>query len=110
MRKIILLFLMFAFLISADKTESYKIEGMHCGFGCVNKVKTIMNSLDGMKVCEVDFEKSLMVVEYDETKITSELILSELTNQTTYKTALINEENKKSKKTFWSKFKGIFSS
>ena len=110
MGKNILIVLMFAFLLSADKSESYKIEGMHCGYGCVNKVKSIMNSLDGMKTCEVSFEKSLMTVEYDDSKITIDKIISSLTEGTTYITTIINKNDKKGKKSFWSKVKGIFNS
>jgi len=110
MKKYILIVAMFSFLLSGDKSESYKIEGMHCGYGCVNKVKSIMNSLDGMKSCEVSYEKSLMVVEYDDSKITSDKILSLLSDKTTYKTTIINEKSEKEDKTFWSKLKGIFSS
>tara|TARA_Y100001960_G_C13976570_1_gene495454 strand:- start:20 stop:349 length:330 start_codon:yes stop_codon:yes gene_type:complete len=107
MKKSILLIVLFTFLLAEDKSESYKIEGMHCGYGCVNKVKSMMDSLDGMKMCEVSFEKSLMTVEYDDSKVNSDMILKLLADNTTYKTVLINNQ-KKEKKTFWSKVKGIF--
>ena len=110
MKKNILIVLIFSFLLSADKSESYKIEGMHCGYGCVNKVKSIMNSLDGMKACEVSFEKSLMTVEYDDSKIDIDKIILSLTEGTTYITTIINKNDKKGKKSFWSKVKGIFNS
>ena len=98
--------LFFSFLVSADKSESYKIEGMHCGYGCVNKVKSLVNSLEGVKLCDVSYENSSMEIQYDDTKVNSEMILKLLSDNTTYKTALVVEE----KKSFWSKFKGIFKS
>tara|TARA_Y100000814_G_scaffold268849_1_gene224032 strand:- start:594 stop:911 length:318 start_codon:yes stop_codon:yes gene_type:complete len=104
--KYILSILLFSFLVSADKSESYKIEGMHCGYGCVNKVKSLVNSLDGIKLCEVSYENSSMQIQYDDNKVNSDMILKLLSDNTTYKTALIAKE----KKTFWSKFKGIFKS
>lgn len=108
MHKNILLILSFSFLFSADKSELYKIEGMHCGYGCVNKVKSLVNSLEGIKLCEVSYENSSMEIQYDDDKVSSEMILKLLSDNTTYKTALITKE--KEKKTFWSKFKGIFKS
>ena len=104
--KYILSVLFFSFLVSADKSESYKIEGMHCGYGCVNKVKSLVNSLDGVKLCDVSYENSLMEIQYDDTKVNSDMILKLLSDKTTYKTALVIQE--KEKKSFWSKFKGIF--
>ena len=100
--------LFFSFLVSADKSESYKIEGMHCGYGCVNKVKSLVNSLEGVKLCDVSYENSSMEIQYDDTKVNSEMILKLLSDNTTYKTALVVKE--KEKKSFWSKFKGIFKS
>ena len=94
MKKNILIVLIFSFLFSADKSESYKIEGMHCSYGCVNKVKSIMNSLDGVKTCDVSFEKSLMTVKYDDSKINMDKIISSLTEGTTYNTTIINENDK----------------
>ena len=106
--KYILSVLLFSFLVSADKSESYKIEGMHCGYGCVNKVKSLVNSLEGIKLCEVSYEESSMKIQYDDSKVNSEMILKLLSDNTTYKTALVVNEQKK--KRFWSKFKGMFKS
>lgn len=110
MKKYILLIVMLSFLLSGNKSESYKIEGMHCSYGCVNTIKSVMNSIDGMKSCEVSFENSLMTVEYDDLKVNSDKILSLLSEKTTFKTTIINEKNKKEEKSFWSKVKGLFNS
>ena len=104
--KYILSILLFSLLVSADKSESYKIEGMHCGYGCVNKVKSLVNSLEGIKLCEVSYENSSMEIQYDDNKVNSDMILKILSDNTTYKTALVTKE----KKRFWSRFKGIFKS
>ena len=82
------------------------LNGMHCQFGCANKVQSIMNDLDGMKKCEVDFESSTMTVEYDDTKVNSELILSTISNQTTFKSTKIEDSVKK--QSIWKKIKKIF--
>ncbi len=46
-----------------------KIEGMHCG-GCINKVKSSLMSLEGIKSCEIDMEKGQAIVTADNDKIT----------------------------------------
>ena len=97
-------------LLSADVTESYTVEGMHCGFGCANKVKSIINSIEGVKTCDVNFEKSLLTVEFDEEKVNTDLIISSLSKQTTYRTSKIKDKTKDSdKKSFWNRLKGVFS-
>tara|TARA_B100001113_G_C20590585_1_gene397283 strand:- start:45 stop:374 length:330 start_codon:yes stop_codon:yes gene_type:complete len=96
----------FSFTFCGNITESYKVEGMHCQYGCANKVKSLMSELEGMKKCEVDFESSTMIVEYDDSKVTSELILSTMSDNTTFKSAKI--EDKKTKKSIWNKIKKLF--
>jgi len=103
-------FLLFACFVSftfcGNVIESYKIQGMHCQVGCANKVKSLISELEGMKNCEVDFESSTMTVEYDDTKVNSELILSTMSDKTTYKSAKI--ENKEKKQSIWNKIKKLF--
>ena len=107
MNKIILFSIISSFLLAGTVSESYKIKGMHCQYACVSKVKTLIGELDGMKKCEVDFDKSLMTVEYDDVKVNADLIVSTITDKTTYQTRKV--DNKKEKKSFWSRLKGIFS-
>ena len=104
MRYFVVLFSFLTFVLADDVSQAFKIEGMHCGYGCVNKVKSVINSLEGVKKCEVDFNKSLMVVEFDEGKLDSDKIISSLDEKTTYQTSRLE----KKKETFWSKFKGLF--
>ena len=89
---------------------NHTVDGMHCQYGCANKVQSIMNNLDGMKKCEVDFESSTMTVEYDDTKVNSELILSTISDQTTFKSVKIEDkvEDKVKKQSIWNKIKKIF--
>jgi len=104
--KFLLIISLCSFVICGNIVESYKVNGMHCQFGCANKVQSIMNDLDGMKKCEVDFESSTMTVEYDDTKVNSELILSTISNQTTFKSTKIEDSVKK--QSIWKKIKKIF--
>ena len=104
--RFLLLVSFISFILCGNVTESYKVEGMHCQVGCANKVKSLITELDGMKKCEVDFESSTMTVEYDDTKVNSELILSTMSDKTTYKSAKI--ENKEKKQSIWNKIKKLF--
>ena len=107
MKKIISCFVVLSFLLAGTVSESYKIQGMTCEYGCANKVKTLMNELDGMSKCDVDFDKSLMIVEYDDAKLNQDIIVSTLTEKTTFETRKVTD--KKEKQSFWHKLKGIFS-
>lgn len=104
--KNLLLLSFFSFVMSGTVTELYKVEGMHCQYGCANKVKSLISEIDGMKKCEVDFESSLMTVEFDDNKVNSELILSVMSDKTTYKSEKFSD--KKEKKSFWNNLKKIF--
>ena len=103
MKKYLLVCISFSVVFSANVSESYKIKGMHCDYGCVNKVKTVMGSIEGMKKYDVDFENSLLNVEYDNSIVDSKLIITTLTDNTTFDVRLNT-----SKKSFWTKFKTIF--
>jgi len=55
----------------AASEQSYqavmKVEGMNC-MGCVNKVKSALTALDGVKSCDVNLEQSRATVVYDHKK------------------------------------------
>ena len=107
MKYIMILLVNIAMIVSAPVKQTFNIEGMMCGYGCVNKVKTVLNSIEGVKKCDVNFEKSLMTVEFDEEKVNSHLIITSLTENTTYKTSIMANDYKE-KQSFWNKIKNIF--
>jgi len=87
-----LLVLSLSFLFSA--TSNFNVEGMMCGVGCVNKIKAHIGSLDGVKTCDVSFEKGIMTVEYDEQKINDKLIMKTLSDKTTYSCSNVKKDEK----------------
>ena len=89
----ILLILCSSLLFSA--TSNFNVEGMMCGVGCVNKIKAQVGSLDGVKSCDVNFDKGTMVVEYDESKLDDKLIIKTLTDKTTYTCSAKKDEEPK---------------
>ena len=98
----LLSFVVFAF--ANNVSNSFKVEGMHCDFGCVKKVNTVVAALDGVESCEVDFRQKKLTVVYNDEQISSDKIIASLDENTTFTTTVIKEE----KKSFWSKFKGLF--
>jgi len=101
------IFILLPFLVLAfahDTSKSFNVEGMHCDFGCVKKVKTVITALDGAQSCEVDFRQKKLTVIYNDDLLNSDMIIASLNENTTFTTTIIKDE----KKGFWSKFKGLF--
>ena len=100
----LLLFLICSFVFST--TSNFNLEGMMCGVGCVNKIKTQVGALDGVKSCDVNFDKGIMTVDYDEAKLDDKLIIKTLTDKTTYKCSI--KKDKEPKKGFLQRIFGWF--
>ena len=102
--KLILVWMLLIGVILSNQTSKFKVDGMTCAGGCAWKVNNITKGIDGVIKSEVDFENSMLTVEYDNTKVSEDLIISTLTSQTTYKVRPMKE---KSKKQFLEWFKKI---
>ena len=76
-------------------TSEFNVQGMMCGAGCVNKIKSHIGTLDGVKKCDVNFEKGLMTVDYDESKLNDQAIIEKLNDKTTYSCSIKKDEPKK---------------
>ena len=104
MKNIITLLVFSALAFGHNVSKSFAVEGMHCDYGCFQKVKTVVASLDGVQSCDVDYRQKKMTVVYNDDKLNSEGIIASLDQNTTFTTTEIKDE----KKGFWSRFKGIF--
>ena len=82
-KKDLLLLLLLASLVP-EKISMFKVDGMMCLSGCVVKVNSVANSIDGVKEARVDFKKGILTVKYDSLKLSEELIVSEISQKTTY--------------------------
>ena len=80
MKKILLL-ITSSFIIAS----SFSVEGMMCGVACVNKIQAQIGSLEGVSSCAVNFEKGVMQVDYDESKLNDNQIIAHIAKNTTYK-------------------------
>jgi copper chaperone len=88
MKKAILAILAFLLVVSLlqaaeMKTANFKIEGMTCN-GCVNKVKTSLSKVDGVKEAVVTLADNSAKVVYDPGK-TNEGALKEVVSKAGYK-------------------------
>ena len=104
MKKITMLLVFSALAFGHNVSKSFNVEGMHCDYGCVNKIKTVVTALEGVQSCNVDYRQKKMTVIYNDDKLNSENIIASLDEKTTSTTTEIKEDDKN----FWSKFKGLF--
>jgi copper chaperone CopZ len=80
MKKIILFLFTLAFLAGCGETKdsvnvvanastSMKISGMTCQEMCAGRIEDKIARMDGVKSCEVDFEKEMAIITYDQQKL-----------------------------------------
>ena len=97
-----ILFLLFNLILCAIQTSEFNIKGMMCGNGCVKTIEKEINSIEGIKECNVSFKKSHMIITYDNKLTNDDNIMSKLNTNTTYSCTL------KKTNSFISFFKNLF--
>ena len=85
-------------LLAGDNTAKVKVTGMMCSYSCVSKVNAVINDIDGVKSCSVDFNKVEATVIYDDDKVGSKQIVSVLTEKTDYKVTEMANDNRPEKR------------
>ena len=84
------------FLGFALSNQSYfKIDGMVCESGCSYKIKSVVNSISGVKESSVDFEKRILSVDYDASKVNEQIIIDRISEETTFKAKKVKFKKKK---------------
>ena len=58
----------------------FTIEGMTCAMGCAKTIEKKMAKMEGVKSATVDFDKKLAMVEYDDAKVTPEILENTVTS------------------------------
>ena len=101
MQHIIFLLVCAGFLLAGETTATYKVEGMMCNKNCPMKVKQSLEGVDGIKVCQVDFESKTTTVTFDDEKISREIIANTIAKGTYFK---VTDTEKKS----WSLWGWLF--
>jgi len=80
-------------ILAKENTVLIKVDGMVCNYSCTGKVSSIVQNINGVKECSVDFEKGIATVVYDDKKLEEKDIVEGLINNTQYKASLL--DNKK---------------
>ena len=105
MKKYILLALSFSLILCATQISEFKIDGMMCGFGCVDKIKKEIDTIQGVQDYSISFEKSNMIVTYNTELVNDQVIMDKLNSNTTYSCSLKNQKKSNSIISF---FKHLF--
>ena len=98
MRLTIQILFISSMLLAGDNTAKVKVTGMMCSYSCVSKVNAVINDIDGVKSCSVDFNKGEATVIYDDDKVGSKEIVSVLTEKTDYKVTEMANDNRSKKR------------
>ena len=92
---ILILTLALSFLSAKDNTTYIKVDGMQCSYSCAGKVNSVVQKMDGVKECTVDFDKGIATVVFDDKKLATKDIVEGLKTNTAY---IVSECTKKQDK------------
>jgi|TARA_B100000959_G_scaffold155144_1_gene162641 copper chaperone CopZ len=81
---ILILILALSFLSAKDNTTYIKVDGMQCSYSCAGKVNSVVQKMDGVKECTVDFDKGIATVVFDDKKLATKDIVEGLKTNTAY--------------------------
>ncbi len=81
---ILILTLALSFLSAKDNTTYIKVDGMQCSYSCAGKVNSVVQKMDGVKECTVDFDKGIATVVFDDKKLETKDIVESLKTNTAY--------------------------
>ena len=95
MKNLLLPILLFSFLFAEGNKVNLKIDGMQCAYSCAGKVSKVVQNIEGVKECNVDFASGTAQVVYDEKKIDSKKIVKFLNNETYYKASIQDDKDLK---------------
>ena len=83
-----ILFLSFNLILCAIQTSEFNVKGMMCGYGCVQTIEKEINSIEGIEEYNVSFEKSNMIITYDNELTDDNTIMNRLNTNTNYSCSL----------------------
>ena len=76
--------LLSSFIIAKNNKTTLQVDGMRCAYSCTGKVSNVIENIKGVKKCDVDFEKGVATVVFDEKQIDSKNIIKSLKDKTSY--------------------------
>tara|TARA_Y100001970_G_C14000566_1_gene733136 strand:+ start:159 stop:458 length:300 start_codon:yes stop_codon:yes gene_type:complete len=75
----------FSFLLSAEITSIYKINGMMCSQSCPKIVYDSIININGINSCKVDFKNETATITYNDELIKSDRIKKIISKETYFK-------------------------
>ena len=93
MKNIFITLLSFTFIVCAPTKKVYGVDGMMCGVGCVNKISSILKTLEGVHEFSVDYENQKMEVVFDNEDLSNEKVIASLPRP--YQAAFLKETETK---------------
>ncbi len=106
MKNYILLLSLVAFVFAGEKTTNFKVKGMACQYSCPTRVKSALNDVEGVKICDVNYETGTATVTYNDEEIQAKDIEKILSDKTDFEISLekIQSEKPSGIKKFLSRF------
>ena len=93
MRKLFIVFFAISSVFAISTKKIYNVDGMMCGFGCVNTISNTLKALEGVEEFTVDYPTRTMEVLFDSENLKSEKVIAALPNP--YKATFIKETMEK---------------
>ena len=59
-------------------TADYSVDGMVCAVGCAATIQNEVSAMNGVALCEVDFDSHKAHIEFDKTQLSEEDIISKI--------------------------------
>ena len=96
MKYTLIIGLMISSLFAKVNTTQIKVDGMQCSYSCAGKVTDVVQKIEGVKDCSVDFSKGVATIVYDDQKLKSNDIISAVQVNTSYIASEMCEKSKAS--------------
>tara|TARA_Y100000590_G_scaffold384058_1_gene455165 strand:+ start:744 stop:1085 length:342 start_codon:yes stop_codon:yes gene_type:complete len=106
MKKYICLLSIIGFVFAGEKTAQIKVKGMACQYSCPTRVKSALNDVKGVKMCDVNYETNTATVTYNDEEIKAKDIANILDNKTNFEISLDDKSKEETSgfKKFLSRF------
>tara|TARA_B100001250_G_C19633366_1_gene714788 strand:- start:5 stop:349 length:345 start_codon:yes stop_codon:yes gene_type:complete len=96
MKYLLLSFSLLSTIFAKENTTYLKVDGMQCSYSCAGKVTDVVQKIEGVKDCSVDFSKGVATIVYDDQKLKSNDIISAVQVNTSYIASEMCEKSKAS--------------
>ena len=106
MKKYICLLSIIGCVFAGEKTAEIKVKGMACQYSCPTRVKSALNDVKGIKLCDVNYKTSTATVTFNDEEIKAKDIANILNKKTDFEISIDDQtkEQPSGFKKFFSRF------